>query len=260
MRHKDKHILVTGGASGIGLAIVKRFVNEGARVCILDLNMPAKGTLNEIDLAIQCDVSDTASVQAAFTIIDKHWDHIDFLCNNAGISIRESFMDTSLQNWDRVLGVNLTGPFLVAQSSVKRMPQGTIINIASVSGMVGMPNYLSYNVSKAGVIEFTKTLALELAPRIRVNSISPGYILTPMQEKEYTPEAIRECASKIPLKRLGNPDEIAGLASYLCSDEAAFITGQSFVIDGGETAGGLASQLQETENVQVNPVTEAAYK
>ena len=104
-----------------------------------------------------------------------------------------------------------------------------------------MPNYLSYNVSKAGVIELTKTLALELAPKIRVNCICPGYVLTPMQKKEYTPSALLDCAKKLPMKRLGYPEEIAGLASYLASSEAEFATGQAFVIDGGETAGGLAS-------------------
>lgn len=241
MRHKDKCVLVTGGASGIGAAIVQRFVLEGARVCVFDIDEKALLGV-DAELAICCDIANSSSVQSAFAELKKKWDHIDVLFNNAGISIRESFQDTSLANWNRVLAVNLTGTFLMAQEAVKLMKKGGgIINTASVSGMVGMPNYLSYNVSKAGVIEFTKTLALELAPSIRVNAISPGYVLTPMQKKEYTAEAIVECASKIPLKRLGAPEEIAGLASYLASQEAAFITGQSFVIDGGETAGGLAS-------------------
>lgn len=238
MRHAAKNVLVTGGAQGIGAAIASRFVNEGANVCVLDL-VPK----NTAPLEIQVDVADPHSVKEAFKKLLLHWERIDILVNNAGISIRESFEKATLANWNRVLGVNLTGPFLMTQEALSWMKKGgVIINIASVSGHVGMPNYVSYNVSKAGVIEFTKTLALELAPYIRVNAISPGYVLTPMQKREYTPEEIKICASKIPLGRLGTPEEIAGLASYLASDEASYATGQVFVLDGGETAGGLASK------------------
>jgi NAD(P)-dependent dehydrogenase (short-subunit alcohol dehydrogenase family) len=244
MKHKDQCVVVTGGASGIGAAIADRFQKEGAHVCILDINAEALASAqkaNHFPLCIHCDVSDRSSICSAFDQIGKKWKSIDVLVNNAGISIREPFETTSLENWNRTLAVNLTGPFLVSQETLRFMKTGVMIHIASVSGMVGMPNYLSYNVSKAGVIELTKTLALELAPSIRVNCISPGYVLTPMQRKEYTPQAILDCASKIPMKRLGRPEEIAALASYLASSEAEFATGQSFVIDGGETAGGLAS-------------------
>ncbi len=118
---------------------------------------------------------------------------------------------------------------------------GVILNTASVSGMVGMPNYVAYNVSKAGMIEMTKTMALELAPSIRVNAICPGYVLTDMQRREYTEAKIAQCAESLPLKRLAAPDEVAALASFLASSEATYATGQTFVIDGGEIAGGLAS-------------------
>jgi len=240
MIHKGKSVVVTGGSSGIGAAIIERFSAEGARVCCLDINVSSHG---KADLLIRCDVSCEADVTRAFKEINNTWGTLDVLVNNAGISLRESFFETTLEHWNRTLGVNLTGSFLVAKAGAPLIKNsGSIINIASVSGMVGMPNYLSYNVSKAGVIELTRTLALELAPCIRVNAICPGYVLTPMQEKEYTPEAIIECSKKIPLKRLGKPQEIAALASYLAMDEAGFVTGQSFIIDGGETAGGLASQ------------------
>jgi len=119
---------------------------------------------------------------------------------------------------------------------------GVILNTASTNGMIGYPHYSDYNASKAGVIELTKSMALELAPRIRVNAISPGYILTPMQRAEYTDEMLEEVNRKIPLKRHGKPEEVAALFAFLASEEAGFITGHIYVLDGGEIAGGLASR------------------
>ncbi len=241
-------VLVTGGASGIGRAIATRFVADGARVAVLDRDKTALDalitTLPGLDSAIAADVTAEESVDAAFAELDQRWGGLDVLFNNAGISIRESFLEASLDNWNRVMAVNMTGVFLMAQRAARRMARdrdGVIVNTGSVSGMVGMPGYAGYNASKAGVIALTKTIALELAPAIRVNCICPGYVLTPMQEAEYTPEMIQECAAKVPLNRLGMPAEIAALGAYLVSSEARFVTGQSFVIDGGESAGGLAS-------------------
>lgn len=236
-------VLVTGGASGIGSAIAARFRADGARVAVLDLDKTALDRC-DADLPLAGDVTDPGSVDRAFAELDRAWGGLDVLFNNAGISVRDDFLDVTLDDWRRVLDVNLTGVFLVAQRAARRMSAaggGVIVNTASVSGVVGMPGYAAYNVSKAGVIELTKTLALELAPDVRVNAIAPGYVLTPMQEAEYTPEMLRECAAKVPLKRLAKPSEIAALGAYLASSEAAFVTGQSFAIDGGESAGGLAS-------------------
>ena len=119
---------------------------------------------------------------------------------------------------------------------------GVILNMGSTNGLIGHTNYADYDASKAGVIQLTQSMALELAPKVRVNVVCPGYLLTPMQEAEYTEEMLQECESKIPLGRLGHPDEVAALFAFLASDDAAYITGQSFVIDGGEIAGGLASR------------------
>lgn len=238
-------VLVTGSASGIGLAIAQRFVDDGARVAVLDVDDRAvRGLDLGAALRLVGDVADPVSVDRAFAEIDRAWGGVDVVFNNAGVSIREPALCASLEHWNRTLAVNLTGTFLVAQRAAARMVcqgSGAIVNIASVSGMVGMPNYMSYNVSKAGVIELTKTLALELAPKVRVNAICPGYVLTPMQAAEYSSDEIDACAAKLPLGRLGQPEEIAALGAYLASDEARFVTGQPFVIDGGETAGGLAS-------------------
>lgn len=248
MVDSKQHVFVTGGASGIGESIVESFLNHGARVAIFDNNVSAmsekKGILASVDHLLTGDVCDPEAVDQAFTTLDKDWGKIDVVINNAGISVPASLLDTTLEIWNKVLSVNLTGVFLVskrATTSMLKQKAGMIINIASVSGMVGMPNYLSYNVSKAGVIALSKTLAIELAPVIRVNAICPGYVLTPMQEQEYSEEQLRALAEKVPTKRLASPSEIASLAVYLSSEAADFINGSSIVIDGGETAGGLAS-------------------
>lgn len=246
---KNKRVLITGGASGIGSATVSRFVAEGSLVSILDYDKTAlekkKENTPEIVCAIKGDVSKPSDIDDAFNKIKELMGGIDVLINNAGISIRDSFMDISYEQWQKVINVNLTGVFLVAQATAKMMLKGdggVIINMGSTNGIMGYPFYASYNASKAGVIELTKSMALELAPTIRVNAVCPGYILTPMQEAEYTPEMLNECESKIPLKRLGKPDEVAGLFVFLASDDARYLSGQTFVIDGGEIAGGLASR------------------
>jgi len=240
-----RRVLVTGGCSGIGAAMVRRFVRDGAQVGTLDLACGDE-RVTDVDLVIGGDVAVHADVAEAFARVRDRWDGLDVLLNNAGVSLREKCLDVTPASWERVLGVNLTGAFFVAQAAARLMSEtgtrGVIVNTASVSGLVGMPNYVSYNVSKAGLIAMTKTMALELAPRIRVNAICPGYVLTDMQRREYTDAEIAACAAGLPMARLGRPDEIAAMAAVLASDELEFATGQAFVVDGGETAGGLASR------------------
>jgi len=246
---KGKRVMVTGGAQGIGAAMAARFIDEGARVAILDKNPEAlAGTaarLPSLATTLRADVSAAGEVAAAFAEIDRLWGGLDVLVNNAGISIRHRFLDITQEEWRRVVQTNLDGVFYVAREAARRMMSGNggvILNMGSTNGIMGYHHYADYNASKAGVIELTRSMALELAPRVRVNCVCPGYILTPMQEAEYTPEMLRAFQAKIPLDRLGKPEDVAALFAFLASDEAAFITGQTFVIDGGEIAGGLASQ------------------
>jgi meso-butanediol dehydrogenase / (S,S)-butanediol dehydrogenase / diacetyl reductase len=246
---KDKRVVVTGGASGIGAATAARFLEEGARVCVLDRDAQACGHIKQelpaLGEAIIADVTDLMQVEAAFAEAIRLMDGVDVLINNAGISIRHKFLDITPEEWDRVLAVNLTGVFYVAQTAARHMWEngsGVILQTASTNGVTGYPYYADYNATKAGVIELTRSMALELAPRVRVCAVAPGYVLTPMQRVEYSDVMLEEVNQKIPLRRHAKPEEIAGLFAYLASDDAAFATGHVFTMDGGETAGGLASR------------------
>ncbi len=246
---KHKRVLITGGASGIGAATAARFLEEGAQVCILDRDAKAcesiRHQLPTISEAIIADVTDLMQVEAAFAEAVRSMGAVDVLINNAGISIRHNFLDITPEEWDKVIAVNLTGVFYVAQTAARHMYQrgaGVILQTASTNGTVGQPYYADYNATKAGVIELTKTMALELAPKVRVCAVAPGYVLTPMQRAEYTDAMLEEVNQKIPLRRHAKPEEIAALFAYLASDDAAYATGHVYTLDGGETAGALASR------------------
>src|SRR5437588_9908478 len=246
---KDKRVLITGGASGIGAATAARFLEEGSRVCILDRNAQAcehiKHELAALGEAIIADVTDLMQVEAAFAEAIRLMDGVDVLVNNAGISIRHKFLEISPEEWDKVIAVNLTGVFYVAQTAARHMCEregGVILQTASTNGIMGYPYYADYNATKAGVIELTRSMALELAPQIRVCAVAPGYVLTPMQRAEYTDEMLQQVNNKIPLRRHAKPEEIAALFAFLASDDAAYMTGHVYTIDGAETAGSLAGR------------------
>ena len=227
-----KRVVVTGGTSGIGAATAQRFRDEGCEVVVL-ARTPGSGV-------IPCDVSDRLQVDAAFEQVGD----LDVVINNAGVSVRSPAVDISPDQWDQVLATNLSGAFWVAQAAARRMllgAGGVILNTASTNALVGYRYYAGYNATKAGLVALTKSLALEWAPGIRVNAVCPGYVLTPMQEAEYTPAMLAEVNSRIPLGRHATPEELAGLFAYLASDEAAYFTGSVIVMDGGETAGSMVS-------------------
>jgi NAD(P)-dependent dehydrogenase (short-subunit alcohol dehydrogenase family) len=246
---QGKRVLITGGASGIGAATAARFLEEGSTVCVLDRDPKGRQniqhTLPGLAGTLDADVSSLEQVEAAIGDAARIMNGLDVVINNAGISIRHNFLEITPQEWDKVIAVNLTGVFYVAQTAARHMMRhggGVILQTASTNGLVGQPYYADYNATKAGVIELTKSMALELAPSIRVCAVAPGYVLTPMQRAEYSDQMLAEVNRKVPLGRHAQPEEIAALFAFLASDDAAYISGQVYTIDGAETAGGLASR------------------
>lgn len=227
-----KKVVVTGGTSGIGAATAQRFRDEGCEVVVL-ARTPGPDV-------VQCDVGDREQVERAFARIGA----LDVLIDNAGVSVRSPALDIGADQWEQVVATNLSGAFWVAQAAARRMlagDGGVILFTASTNALVGYRYYADYNATKAGLVALARSLALEWAPRIRVNAVCPGYVLTPMQEAEYTPEMLAEVNRRIPLGRHATPEELAGLFAYLAGDEAAYFTGSVIVMDGGETAGSMIS-------------------
>lgn len=254
-RLKDKVALVTGGAQGIGKAIVRSFAAEGARVIIADID-PREGEALAAELpgAVfrRLDVADEAQWIAVLDSVVADFGRLDVLVNNAGITGRADAKNdpehTTLEDWRRVMTVNTDGVFLGCKHAIRVMRPnrtGSIINMSSRSGLVGIPHQAAYAASKAAVRNHTKTVALYCAEEglnIRCNSVHPAAILTPMWEAMLKDEADKEkVAAGTPLHRFGRPDEVAAVVLLLASDEATFITGSEFNIDGGVLAGTAAS-------------------
>ncbi|HWP48390.1 MAG TPA: SDR family NAD(P)-dependent oxidoreductase [Candidatus Limnocylindrales bacterium] len=246
-RLENKKAIITGSARGIGKAIARKFLQEGAHVFLVDIQqerlLKTRDELASLGGEVQvytADVSQKAQVQSLVETVLKTWGEVDILVNNAGIAIVENFLDLKEENWDRTLDVNLKSMFLVSQlvarDMVKKGRGGAIVNMASTNGLLGEAGLAHYNASKAGVILLTKTLAIELAPyNIRVNCVCPGFIKTELAaEAGFNDTFIAEYVKKIPLNRHGKPEEVANVFAFLASDEASFITGASIVIDGGQ--------------------------
>ncbi len=237
-----KKVVVTGGASGIGAATAERFAAEGCHVVAIDRNLENVETSTDKNPSVRYvhgDVSVETSATQAMAEAQKVLGGLDVLIANAGISVRNPFLSVTGEQWDSVLKTNLYGCFYTASFAAKTMAEqksGVILMTASTNGLSAHTNYVDYNVSKAGVLSLARTMALELAPHVRVNAVNPGYVLTPMQKAEYTDEMLAEVDRSIPLGRHADPFEVAALFAFLASEQAAYITGQGIAIDGGETA------------------------
>lgn len=248
-REQQKVALVTGAARGIGLAAAKRFLAEGWRVVLLDIENELLAqtymTLAAPDttLAIHCDVSDADAVNAAFKQAIQHFGRLDALVNNAGIAIFKPLLETTQADWDRVLAVNLTGPFLCTQAAAPLMRDnggGAIVNITSISALRASTLRTAYGTSKAGLAHLTKQFAVELATLgIRVNAVAPGPVDTAMAKAVHTPAIRADYHDTIPLNRYGLEEELAEAIFFLCSSRASYITGQMLCVDGGFEATGI---------------------
>ena len=248
MKLEGKVAMVTGGAQGIGLACAMRFADEGARVAIVDLD--ATRGAQAVDaigaqraMFIAGDVARSETAQRALGDTLARFGSVDVLLNNAGITHAADFLELDEADFDRVLGVNLRSYFLFGQAVAKWMVQherqGTIVNMSSVNAVLAIPNQVPYCVSKGGVAQLTRVMAMSLAPRgIRVNAIGPGTIATELARNAVlgSPEAERTILSRTPLGRLGEPDEVAKVAVFLASDDASYLTGQTVFPDGGRLA------------------------
>lgn len=249
-RLDGKRVIITGGSTGIGSAIAERFLEEGAKVCVWCRNRDhaaaIKAQLPALSDVMRLDVADPGEVDLAFSRSLSALDGLDVLICNAGISVRHDFLDIDRADFDRVMRVNVHGVFYPSQLAARHMMQGdggAILMTASTSGLVGYRRYADYNASKGALLAMMRTMAIELAPKIRVNAVNPGYTMTPMQEAEYSPEMLHEVNGIIPMRRHARPEEIAGLYVYLASDEAAYASGAVFTLDGAESVGSAATTL-----------------
>jgi len=245
----SKVALVTGAARGIGLATAKRFLAEGFRVALLDIEGELlKGAVAAIadpdsTLALTCDVSDARGVATAIDAINKRFGRLDALINNAGVAVFAPIMETSDADWRRIMEVNLTGPFLCTKAAAPLMREnggGAIVNITSISAVRASTLRSAYGTSKAGLAHLTKQLAVELASLgIRVNAVAPGPVETAMAKAVHTPEIRADYHDAIPLNRYGLEEELAEAIFFLCSDRSSYITGQILAVDGGFDAAGI---------------------
>ena len=247
---EDKVAIVTGAASGIGLACAQRLVRDGARVIIADINekegQRAARDLNSSEdeaLFVLCDVSDRLHVHNLMaTCLEAHG-RVDILVNNAGILDDAPFLDLEEAEFERVIQTNLKGSFLVGQAAARQMvkqaegrgPNGAIINMSSINSVFALPDHVAYTVSKGGIAQLTKAMALALAPhKIRVNAVGPGTIVTPLIQDVIKDEDFRrKVLSRTPLGRFGRAEEVAAIVAWLASEEASYVTGETIIADGG---------------------------
>lgn len=246
---RDRTALVTGAARGIGLAAAQRFLADGWRVALLDIDGAAvEATTARLDrpeatLALTADVSDPHVVASAMARVAERFGRLDALVNNAGIAIFKPLLETTFEDWSRVLAVNLSGPFLCAQEAAPLMAAGgggAIVNITSISGLRASTLRVAYGTSKAGLAQLTKQQAVELGRLgIRVNAVAPGPVDTAMAKAVHSPAIRADYHAAIPLARYGLEEELAEVIVFLCSERASYVTGQVIAVDGGFEATGI---------------------
>jgi len=240
---QDKVAVVTGGAQGIGAACVRRLAQDGASVAIWDVDaargQALAGELGARGQYVHCDVSRKADVDAALAATLERFGRVDQLVNNAGIVRPNNFLDITEAEWDEVIGINLKGAFLVAQAVARAMVAqggGAIVHMSSVNAVMAIPSIATYNVSKGGIAQLTRVMSLALIDQgVRVNAVAPGTIATELAQKAVmADEAARaRLMSRTPMRRLGEPSEVADAVAYLLSDASSYITGETLFVDGG---------------------------
>jgi len=250
MRLAGKVALITGGGSGIGQAAALQFAAQGAAVAVLDLREEAAaetaaliGKADGRAIPLTANVTDAAQVQDAVARAAAEFGRIDVLYNNAGIGSKGSVAVAEEDDWDLAMSVNAKGTFLCSRAALPHMESGSIINQGSVAALVGVPNFAAYCAAKGAVVALTRSMAVDLAPRVRVNVICPGTVYTPLMEPMLRARGdgdleagLAKTVVKYPIGRLGTPEEIANVALFLASDESSFMTGSVITPDGGMTA------------------------
>ncbi|MGI8799370.1 MAG: SDR family NAD(P)-dependent oxidoreductase [Pseudonocardia sp.] len=250
MRLDGKVALITGGGSGIGQAAALQFAAQGAAVAVLDLREEAAaetaaliGKADGRAIPLTANVTDAAQVQDAVARAAAEFGRIDVLYNNAGIGSKGSVAVAEEDDWDLAMSVNAKGTFLCSRAALPHMESGSIINQGSVAALVGVPNFAAYCAAKGAVVALTRSMAVDLAPRVRVNVICPGTVYTPLMEPMLRARGdgdleagLAKTVVKYPIGRLGTPEEIANVALFLASDESSFMTGSVITPDGGMTA------------------------